>query len=113
MKDILDGWPLERAQLCHVFPPAPAVRLNPIAAGHSMPLRSCLRWESRPLSGGPVTSCDGDASVGGCCRECGPRSPRREKPDEVSSGTNPSSPGSRQSEGQAQGDRGTRARQLR
>jgi hypothetical protein len=24
MKDILDGWPLERAQLCHVFPPAPA-----------------------------------------------------------------------------------------
>jgi hypothetical protein len=50
-----------------------------------------------------VTSCDGDASVGGCCRECGPRSPRREKPDEVSSGKNPSSPGSRQSEGQAQG----------
>jgi hypothetical protein len=24
MKDILDGWYLERAQLCHVFPPAPA-----------------------------------------------------------------------------------------
>jgi hypothetical protein len=24
MKDILDGWYVERAQLCHVFPPAPA-----------------------------------------------------------------------------------------
>jgi len=23
MKDILDGWYVERAQLCHVFPPAP------------------------------------------------------------------------------------------
>src|SRR6266702_1073029 len=24
MKDILDGWYVERAKLCHVFPPAPA-----------------------------------------------------------------------------------------
>jgi hypothetical protein len=24
MKDIRDGWYVERAQLCHVFPPAPA-----------------------------------------------------------------------------------------
>ena len=23
MKDILDGWYVERAQLCHLFPPAP------------------------------------------------------------------------------------------
>ena len=74
MKDILDCWYVDRTHLHHVFPPAPAVRLNPIAAGHSMPLRSCLRWESRPLSGRPATSCDGDASVGGCCREYGPTS---------------------------------------
>jgi hypothetical protein len=33
-----------------------------------MLLRSCLRWESRPLSGRPATSCDGDASVGSAPR---------------------------------------------
>jgi hypothetical protein len=63
MKDILDGWYVERAQLCHVFPPAPAGPAksdtdNRRALDAAALLLEVGIW---PLSGRPATSCDGDA----------------------------------------------------